>query len=84
MDTDIGWESSVDGVMLELVGGIFKGEEGVVNRHDGCIRIVESGSHDQAADAAETIDAKSYGHDRSILNEAEMWFVNHFLLCAIS
>ena len=69
--------------MLELIGGVFKGEEGVVDRHDSCIRIIKSGSHDEAADAAETIDAKSYGHDCSMLKKIVDVISESLSLCAI-
>ena len=66
-------DSSVDHVESchqRNVGGIryvsgrltIDGQEGIVDGDDGGIGMVEGGAHDEAADAAESVDTDLDGH----------------------
>ena len=46
LDGDICWVGSVDGIVLELVGGVVDVKERVVDSDDGGVWVVKSGTAD--------------------------------------
>ena len=55
-------EGSVDRIVLKLVDGVVERQEGIVDGNDCGVRVVQSGTEDETADTAKSIDSKSDGH----------------------
>ena len=60
----------MDGVVLEEVSGIVKTEEGVVDGDDSGVIVKNSGTADEASDAAESVDSELNWHGAS-----KWWYV---------
>jgi hypothetical protein len=62
---DLSRVSSVDGIMLELIRSVRQIQERIIDRDHSRIRVLESSTHNQAADTAESVDTYSSWHDES-------------------
>lgn len=55
------------GIRFFSVRLTIDGQEGIVDGDDGGVGMVEGGAHDEAADAAESVDTDLDGHGFALL-----------------
>jgi len=60
--SDFSLESTVDGVVLELINQVVQRHEGVVDGGDFDLRVLEGGSEGESSDSTETVDTELDGH----------------------
>jgi hypothetical protein len=62
-DSDITWVSTMNRVVLELVGGVVDVKEGVIDSDDGSVWVVKGGTAHKTADTSKSVDSKADRHD---------------------
>ena len=55
---DFTFVHSVDGIILELVGGVLNSQKGVIDCNDSSIGVLQCGTANQTTDTAESVDTK--------------------------
>jgi hypothetical protein len=63
VDGDFTFVASMDGIVLKEVTSIVKTEERIVHGNDFGIWVIHSGTANETADTAKSIDTKLHRHD---------------------